>query len=415
VFITKSVFVKRIFILPICIAAIVLSAVTGSVSRDINLDTVYIKQSSAPSKKIFETKLEAYQKAHSVLVDRNVIFADWINGFEILFIRETESVNIVYRYNRKQSAATEMFRFDGTVTLARTGFGGRYLFVKRIIIHDTGVPSGNGFCYDLLTKSRTPIPGEWPFLDFTIAPSGNSIFISGRSGIVETDLNAKLTRQFLPREKYSDIIAPGSPVFAFLAPNRNRVLVMSGSGGNYRARLISGNRSWQIASLTSPSELFWISNSDFVYRGGGTGSYSVSIYNTATRKSRDILQDSLHTSISFSPSAKVLSFLKDQMICIYRIRENQFFNTGLEGDDVSFSPDGNRFVSILSQRLFLTNLSTVMNRQRDLSDAHETLAGIYSALLKDRSSWDNEYSPVYLQRKIALYRQMTSGISGFNK
>lgn len=383
-----------------------------AISRDINLDTVYIKQSSPQAKKIFDTKLEAYQKAQSLLVDRKVVFADWINGFEILYIKETDSVNILYRYNWKKSSVTELLRFDGTMTLARTGFGGRYLFVKRIVINRAGIPRGDGFCYNLLNKGRSPMPGNYPFLDFTVSPSGNTIFTAGANGIDELDPLVKSTRQLLPRDLYSDIVAPESPVFAFLAPNRNRVLVISGSGGSYRARLIAGKRSWRITSITSPSELFWISNSEFAYRSGGTGSYSVSVYDTARKKSRDILRDSLHTSIWFSPSAKVLSFLKDQMICIYRLREGQFLNTGLEGDDVSFSPDGNRFLSILSQRLFLTNLARVMNRQREIRNSHEALAGLYGALLTDRNSWDNEYSPVYIKRKISLYRQTISGNAG---
>lgn len=407
--------VRPKFLIPPCIATIVVCAAVVGFSRDIDLDGIYIKRNIPQYRKLFETRLDAYRRSNSLFIDRDVIFADWITGFDVLYIREAEPANIVCLYDRKKSASRELFRFDGTVTLAKTGFGGRYLLVKRLVLHNDGIPRGNGICFDLRTGRKTPLPGQYPFMNFTMAPSGNSVFIENKSGIAELDLNTGLTVEFLAREKYERIMVPDSPVMAFPSPNRAKVLVISGSGGTYRGVLISDRKSVPLNAITSPAEVFWVSNSEFVYRGGGTGNFSVALYDTSTGQTRKLLDNSLSTSIAYSQTAKVLSFLSDQVINIYRLREKQLFITGLEGDDVSFSPDGNRFVSLMNRRLFLTGLSDLMRRHGDLKQTHTELADLYESLIREGASWENEYSPTYLRRKAALYRRLAASIPGTRK
>ena len=69
--------------------------------RDINLDSIYIDANSNLSKRLSTYKVESYEKAGAHFVDRNVIFADWINGSEVVYAKEFSNVNIIYKYNRK--------------------------------------------------------------------------------------------------------------------------------------------------------------------------------------------------------------------------------------------------------------------------------------------------------------------------
>ena len=394
---------KTRWIAPFVSAAILLN-IQSALPRDIDLDSIYIKNSSPYFQKLFELKLEAYQKVDSQLIDRDVVFADWTNGFEILYIKEVKSINIAFLYNRKSRASLELFRFTGTPTIMKMAYGGRYCLIKRILVEESGLPTGDGFCYDIISKSKWQLPGTYPFLDFTLSPSGGSLLHENLSGITEIDISTKQSGVLIQKEMYADIISPGSPSMVFLSPNRKNMVVLGGSGGNYSARIFYANKTWSFNDIGSISEFFWISNHAFVYRKGVPGNFSVNVYEMKTRSSSIIMGDSFHTSINFSSNAKMISFLKDQVIHCYSLRENKIINTGIEGDDVSFSPDGNRFVSLLRHRLFMSDIAKTIKKQQELNSVNRSLADLYRNLQSMKSSWENEYTPVYIKRKLALYK-----------
>lgn len=378
-----------------------------ALSRDINLDDIYVKRDDFYSKKLFESKLEAYLIAQSQCLDRNVIFADWLNGFEILYIKEINNLNIAYIHHRKTQRVDEFIRFDGTITACKVTPGGRYLLVKRILLAEDGMPSGDALCIDMITRKKTKVFGNYPFLDFSITPGGNTVLIAGKDGVREHSLSTGASVMLMKKTEYADINTSDAPTIAFLSPNRKKALLINGSGGSYQAKIMTGMGNQKLTAITSATELFWISNNEIAYRTGGPGNFSVAVYDTKTQAARYLLENTLHASINFSSYAKFISFLKDQIICFYDVRQNSFYATGLEGDDVSFSPDGNRFTSILYQRLFLTNRNTLLKKQNELQKVHRETAVIYKKLLDTKKLWENEYSETYLKRKISIYTKLS--------
>jgi hypothetical protein len=376
-------------------------------ARDINLDSVYINAESGLYSRLLEKKIEAYQAAGSQFVDRDVIFANWGDGNTILYVKEAPRINVINSFNRATRRSRELFRVTGTITAVKSSANGRYLFIKRLIEVEQSVPRGETQVLDVYAKKTATLESVYPFLDFSLAPGGNSILIETGDGIVEYFPDTGRRNRVVPRKDYADILQPSAPAIAYQSPNRKQVVVACGSGGSYRGKMISYGRSWLVPGITSASELFWVDNNLLVYRRGYAGNFSVHLYDTAAQKTSELLNNSLNTNIQFSVYPKIISFLQDQVIHVYDIRRIENITIGLEGEDVSFSPDGNRFISLYLKKLFITSMAAVKKKNIELAKTAKEIMTLYQNLLGSRKDMANEFSPEYIRKKISVYSKIS--------
>jgi len=374
-------------------------------ARDVDLDGIYINENSRLYKKIIGKKMEAYQASNSQLIDRGIIFAGWVNGYEIVYIKELSGLNIVYIYHTRKYRRREVWRLSGTVTVMKLSHNGRYLFLKRIL-KENRVPKGETVFLNLKSKKNGILGTDYPFLDFSVTPGGNSLLYEGKKGIIELFPESGIKKLIINKALYSDITNPVLPTIAVLSPNRMKLLIFNGSGGLYRSKVIVNKKSWNLKGITSSSEIFWIDNHRIIYRIGGAGSFSAVLYDTRRKRIKRLVKNSLNTNICYSGYPRIVSFLKEQVIIFFSIRENKFFNSGIEGEDAYFSPDGSRFVSLLHKRLFVTNLHMLKKRKMKIKRVGGQILKLYAELLKNRTDLKNEYSVTYLKRKIALYKEI---------
>jgi hypothetical protein len=395
--------VKKIVPCLLYSALAVLLLAAGLSARDINLDAIYINTDSPVYGKLLEKKIEAYQAANSECIDRDVIFAGWGDGTTILYVRELQQLNVVYAYNRSTRKTREIGRINGTITALKQSAGGSHLFIKRLVEVPGSVPRGETMILNVATKKISVLESSYPFLDFSVSPGGNSILYETRAGIVEYSPDSEERRVSFKRSEYADMARPGEPVIAHLSPNGKKTVVVSGSGGSYRSRLTAAGISWTLPGVTSASELYWLDNNQLVYRIGASGNYSVCLYNAVSRRSIVLLENSLNTNIQYSAYPKIVSFLQDQVIRVYDVKTQELVNTCLDGEDTSFSPDGNRFISLYLKKLFITGITSVKKKNTELIKKAKEITAMYQNLLENKNNLSNEYSREYVRKKISAY------------
>lgn len=381
-----------------------------ALARDINLDEIYLKR-SRPLKKLVFQKLDTYDKVNAILVDSGVIYSGWISGEYIVYIKETPVTTIsnfytVHRYHVRKKRSDLIAQFRGVVSFARISYNGKYLFIKRIREGRDQIPLGETLILNTRSKKILKKRTSSPFMDFSIPFYGNSIIYASRRGFVEFFPDLAIERLILNKRKYADINSRQNTSIAFLSPDRKKTLVINGGGGNYRARLIQKNRSNTIAGITSATELFWIDNYRLVFRRGSVGYFSTILYDVRQGTSVTLLKNSMNTNISFSQHSRILSLLKDQIIMLYPISDKNIINTGIEGEDISFDPTGNRFTTLLFKKLFIVHLNTLKKKRIELRRSWSSLLEIYRGLKYRTSLYDNEYSGQYIKRKIRIYEDL---------
>ncbi len=386
-----------------CVAFLVFAASGTLQGRDIDLDAVYIDTGSDLYRRLLEKKLEAYQKAGAQLIDRDVIFAWWNDGFTILYVKELRGTNIFYAHDRNRRRSREIARVGGTLTAIRSSLGGRYVFIKRLVKRGNNVPRGETLMLDLRSKRQVRLAPAGPFIDFSLSPGGDTILYETKDGILEYAPDGGRRTIVARRSEYSEITRGGDPVIARFSPNRKKILFVSGSGGSYRARLKARGQSRDIAGITSASELFWLDNDRIVFRRGGAGSYTVETFNASTGRFAVLHGGSLNTNICYSPVPGMLSFLYQQMIHFYDVRSGERTVAGIEGEDVDFSPDGNRFISLYLGRLFCTGTVTLRKRRPEIAAVTHDIANLYKKVLDSGREFSNDYSPEYVRKKISAY------------
>ena len=375
----------------------------GLAARDINLDAIYLNTGSPLYEKLLEKKVEAYQAANAEFIDRDVIFASWGDGSTILYIKELPKLNVAYAYNRSSRKNREIGRIEGTITAFRQSSGGSYLFIKRLVEVPGSVPRGETLILNVASKKISVLASSYPFIDFSVAPGGNSILYETGAGIAEYAPGGEPGRVMIARSEYADMARSGDPVIAHFSPNGKKSVIVSGSGGSYRSRMKAAGAAWVLPGVTSASELYWLDNNQLVYRIGTSGNYSVCLYDAATRQPKVLLDNSLNTNIQYSPYPKLITFLKDQVIRVYDVKSREMVNTCLEGEDSSFSPDGNRFISLYLKKLFITGITSVKKKNTELTKKAKEITALYRSLLENRNNLSNEYSEEYVRKKIAAY------------
>ena len=378
-----------------------------ALARDINLDEIYIKRSSPLLKKLVFEKLDTYEKVNAVFVARNVIFSGWISGYRIIYIREVPgNINIIYRYHTRKQKHEIVYRLRGLITCAHIGWSGRYVFLKRLIQREGAIPYGERVIINLESKEAIISQTGSPFLDFSIPASGNSILYESKRGFVEFYPDSETRRLVLDRRRYRDIVDSKNPSIAFLSPGRRTILVINGGGGSYRGKIIQGSRAFRIAGISSATEICWIDNHRILFRRGSAGSFSAILYNIKRRRSRVLISNSLNTNISFSHHSSIVSLIKNQIIVLYFTRGRKLMNTGLEGEDISFEPNGKYFTSLIFKKLFIVNLNTLIRKRIELRRSWRSLLRLYRNAGTDSTHFENEYSANYITRKVSMYKSL---------
>lgn len=383
----------------LCLSAIFLPFI--GTARDIDLDSIYISEESQAYKRLISQKTDAYAKAASKKVHDGVIFARWISGTDIVYIREFQYINIVYLYNQAKSSRKELLRISGTVTSVVPDPENRYLYVKYLTIEEDPDLENHFMTIDLITgKTRNRLANNL-FLDFSVPAQGSSIIFESRQGISEEFTETGLARLLIPVSDYSSIIHDHNPTIALFSPNRSRCLLLNGSGGNYKTVLFGGGRT--PSDISSLQEIFWLGNDSLIYRSGYTGSYDIALASVTEESRQMLIQNSLNTNLCVSPRAGKASFLYNQMIIIYNFNEKSLIHTGLEGEDVYFSPDGALFLSLFHKDLFITRERTMLDKKSAITANGTSILRIYEQSVNDEQILLNEYSKNYCQKKIQAY------------
>lgn len=377
-------------------------------ARDINLDEIYIKKNSRYLKKLSLSKLNAYKDVDAHFIAKNVIFAGWISGDEIYYIKEISSanVNLIYRYELQKRISVLLFRIKGIITISNISTNGRFLIIKRLIKKGGRIPKGEMIIISLQSGRLSKRGTVSPFVDFSITGDGNSVLYEDKAGFVEYFPDSGASSIILKRSIYSSIGSDSVSSIAYTSPDRVKTLVVNGSGGNYRAKLFSPDLSTKIDGLTSSSEIYWIDNHNIVFRKGFAGNFSVVLYNIIKRKTTILLEQSYNTNINFSLHPQMLSFLKDGIILLFDTKKKLLVNTGIEGEDVLFSPNGNWFTVLLMKKLYVINFYDLKKNQFKLKRNWSTILASYRNLKNKREDLENDYSLHYIKRKINLYDKL---------
>ena len=371
-------------------------------SRDIDLDRIYINPQDTIYSQLTQAKDKIYSRISSFPVDTKAVYAEWADGNTIIYIREYRSINIVMAYNRGTGKKTELARFTGTVTSSSLNHIKNTLVVKTLDYTESGTTAVIWFI-GLRGKSVSCQSSPYYFLDYTIIPGSDSILVHRKKGLVRINPSGREKEVMVPAARFRDMYNGDDPVLAFISPDYREKLLITGRGSFYNARLISGSSSRSITGIVSPSDICWIGNSTFAYSGGGAGEYSVNVYDSSAGRKTVIVSGTLNPDINFSREAGILTCLDNQMIILFRGTDMKRKNTGIEGEEVYFSPDGRKFTSIYRGRLYVTSLNMLNKNRLAVRRNAERIVSIYRSALRAPGSWQNSYSKTYIGKKIRLY------------
>lgn len=374
-------------------------------SRDIDLDAIYLKSGSRNYIDIVSAKERLYTDISSLFIDSNVIFAAWRGGDNILYLKEFRGINIAYLYQRGSLDRREIGRFKGTVTAAVNNSRGNLVTFKSIFYNDNAEAESHNIHIDLNDGKIIDEKSGSLFLDFSLYPSARAIVRHGKDGIFRRDPFTGISSKISLYSDYSDMQCQGEPVIAYISPDGKSRLFVCGSGGSYSARLIQGGGRRDLNGIVSGSDIRWISNTRFVYRSGGAGDYSIRIYDSAKGSSFDIISGTMNPDIHFSERPGLITCLENQMINVFSADLKTRIETGLEGEETSFSPDGRKMISIYQGKLYVTSLTMIEKYQIEIRRSAANILSLYRKAYGSKNDWENNFTPEYISKKISQYEK----------
>jgi len=377
-------------------------------SRDIDLDRIYINSSSSLYRQITASKEKLYSEIFSIQADSGVIFAAWTDADKLLYIKETDSLNILYEYAWKSGKKRELNRFRGNVTSAMLSPAGHLLAVK-ILFYSSARPVSQNIYINTSTGLLKKENSQAMFRDMTFYPGSDSLLRNGKDGIYRFSPFSGSRERIIQDKIYMDMDYPGRVISAHLSPDKTKKVILAGAGGSYKARLFTGSGTFNISGVSSNLDLLWLDNSRFAFRSGAAGNYSVKIYNTASGRGQSLITGTLNPDIHYSRKAGILTFLDNQVINIFYADNGRRIHTGLEGEVVYFSHDSSRFSSIYSGKLWITSLNMLLRRGIEIRRRAGKTEALYKEALKKKEIHENSYSAEYIKLKIKLYNDIASG------
>mgnify|MGYP001301550591 CR=1 FL=1 len=372
-------------------------------SRDIDLDAIYLEKNSAIYSQITSAKEKLYSGISSLFIDNNVIYAEWASGDEIIYIKEFAGVNVIYKYTKSSRGRDEIARFTGSVTSAVLNKSGKTLFAKTLFYNDDAEAVSEFITVDIESREMRKKKSGFLFLDFTLHPSGNAIVYEIGKGIVKTDTETGDTRLIVSRDQFGDISSGGDPVLAFISPDERKSVLISGNGGSYKTRVLTASGQVELGGVSSNTDLRWIDNNRFVYRSGGGGDYSVRVYDISSGKSKELMSGTLNPDINFSEIPGLITCLDNQVITVISRDLKKRVDTGVEGEESYFSPDGRKFTSLYLGKLYVNSLNMVEKYRIVIRRNAEDLQKLYRKAAVTESSWQSDYTPEYINKKIKQY------------
>ncbi|MCL1865508.1 MAG: hypothetical protein FWF73_06835 [Spirochaetes bacterium] len=372
-------------------------------SRDIDLDAVYIEKSSGLYREIIAVKEKLYTRISSLYIDSNVIFAQWCNGDEIVYIKEFSQLNIVYKYKRNSREKVEIVRFYGNVTYADLNRTGNIVYAKVLSLDDNGAAKSESVVININTKEITKKSSKYLFIDYTMHPSEDSVLNESKNGITKTSLISFESKLIIPSNKYNDIASGNDPVLAYISPDEKKTVIVTGNGGVYKTKILTDQGNQTLNGVTSCSDLRWIDNNRFVYMSGGAGDYSAKVYDVAAKKSKELISGTLNPDINYSDKPGIITALENQIIIVIPRDLNTRVETGIEGEESYFSPDGRKFTSIYLGKLYVSSLNMIEKYRLDIRRSAGELIKLYGKAANMKSIWISDYSREYINKKIKQY------------
>ncbi len=379
------------------------------ISRDIDLDGIYLNKTSGLYSRICETKKSLYDKIASEKIESSVIFSQWLTGSRIIYIKEIKNLNLICIRDLRRRSRRVIARLNGTVSSSILSDSGRTLALKMLYSSESYYPRAMNVYIDTVEGKITTEDSSNMFRDKSFMP-GRDLIIrdAGNRLISYNPFKKKITTAVTSRE-YRIISKKNSPVIALFSPNRDRKILISGSGGSYNTLLMKGTKRTRLEGVTSCSDIGWVDNARFMYRSGGPGYYSVNIYDAALKKIRPLLKGTMNPDINISRHAGIVTFLDNQIINIYYPSAGRTTHTGLEGEEAYFSPDGTRFTSLYLGDLYITKLNGLLRGSTDIRRKASLLLELYQEARSNSSIWENDYSKQYIKRKVLQYRKIAQG------
>jgi hypothetical protein len=372
-------------------------------ARDIDLDAIYLKKESALYRQITASKEKLYDRISSLFIDSSVIYAGWSGGDDIIYIKEFPRLNIVYKYIRSSRSRVEIARFSGTATSVFLSKDGNFLYTKTLEYNDEAEAVSETLTINTGSGEVKRRRSGFLFLDFTLHPSGRGLVHQASQGIVMTDSFNGVSRLLFSRDIFTDLSSGGDPVLAFISPDEKKTVFISGNGGVYKTKIVTSSGQVSLNGVSSNSDLKWIDNSRFIYRSGGGGEYSVRVYNIVSGKSMEVISGTLNPDINFSEIPGLITCLDNQVVTVLSRDLKMRIDTGIEGEESYFSPDGRRFTSIYLGKLYVSSLNMVEKYRIDIRRNAEDLIKLYRKAAESKFIWESDYSPEYINKKIRQY------------
>ncbi len=383
---------------------------TSLVSRDINLDEIYINPKSTLYTRLIQKKTSNYDILQSYTIDKNIIFSGWISPSSIVFIKEYKSINrnIIYQYNLEDTEKRKIVEINGALIYTKLSKNGHFLMCKSLTYNGNQSFTNKIYIIDLHnTKVHTKL-SKTVFTDFTVSYFGDTVYYENSSGIIAYNPKTDKESLFLPKNNYSHLVSSDNVTLCYVSPKNNKILLLNGGGGSYDGVLLhQGTLSCKISGITSSREIFWINDTSLAFRSGYIGNYSVKIYNTSSRKYKTLINRSLNTNITDSSYSNFITFQQDGILHSYNIDTKLKKEFLIEGEDVMISPLGDYFTSLYNKTLYVTNLSEVRKKKLHLRRNSSNILSLYQSILNNVELQENEFSSEYISRKIAVYRSIS--------
>lgn len=360
-------------------------------ARGIPLDSVYLATSSAEYKKLFLTRLDYYQNIGAQFIDSGIAYTGWLNGKEIIYIKEAGNTNALILANIITRRKITLHQFKGTVISARTSGNGLYIAIKYFST-DT-IPQPVLMLYDIAKKKFKILSTASAGIDYSFSYSGNSFYYKKNKCIIEVMGDSYREKEILCSDN-----APQWDENTVLYDYIGHRLFISGSSGNYDVYITTGQSFKKLFTTITPAEVF-ISDTKAFYTGGFPGSYTVTIYSLHSGKTQQLL------SGSFNPSLHVVGntaiFLNNAFITIYDSAHNKQFPTTFESDEAIVSPDQFSIASTIYNRLFIIPLSKVLVLDPQAKRHLLTLESQYITIAQKKAIHSSPYSSTYIKQKKA--------------
>lgn len=369
-------------------------------AREINPDSIYFRQNSKSFLTLTNAKLDLYRYAGAFEADSDVAFFGWISPSKLFYVKESDNplYFVCIEYDVSKRSKRELFRYNGIVQSAKASQDGRFIAVKRMTREGYRKFTTEIIIRDLQKNVSDILYPKNPFSEFSFDNSSNLIY--EKNGILEYNPFMRKERIILKKEKYS----PGQngSVSAYLSPSAAFLFLLAGGGGSYKASIYkNGSLYAEVEGVTSASEAGWLNENEVFFRRGGIGNYSLCAFSHSSRTYRNISPSSYNTASVFSRER--VSFSVNGSAGYFDSLSSAVRMLPLDGEELSFSHDKNRFGVLFAKRLFITEISDVSTSEYRLKKMMMEISGIYKKTLEAESDWENSYASDYIKKKIEIY------------